>query len=248
MKILILIIFFYFQQLACRSKVEFRAVELCQQIASQKVIDLAIKYAARNGKMALANKLESIGENKVQEQMNQELEKEEADSANQINVIEEEPILPALVKKPEIEIRPLTYSQGLKKNPFIKTKKAPEVTGLLALDAREEIKKPKPSPIIQKTKSAKAKDKPNKKESYVSWYVRNKNKLEEEHPGKTATELTAICLEKYRNLPDDVDSSIDEIEETKKRKLSESDETAPANEAKKSTLSKLAAFARNDEN
>lgn len=234
--------------LACRSKVEFRAVELCQQIASQKVIDLAIKYAARNGKMALANKLESIGENKVQEQMNQELEKEEADSANQINVIEEEPILPALVKKPEIEIRPLTYSQGLKKNPFIKTKKAPEVTGLLALDAREEIKKPKPSPIIQKTKSAKAKDKPNKKESYVSWYVRNKNKLEEEHPGKTATELTAICLEKYRNLPDDVDSSIDEIEETKKRKLSESDETAPANEAKKSTLSKLAAFARNDEN
>ncbi|XP_043479156.1 WD repeat and HMG-box DNA-binding protein 1 [Leptopilina heterotoma] len=251
--------------LACRSKVEFRAVELCQQIASPKVIDLAIKYAARNGKMALANKLESIGENKIQEQEKQELEKEEADKANEINEIEEEPILPALVKKPEIEIRPLTYSQGLKKNPFIKTKKPQQVSSLLALDMREETKKlPITSPVMQKqTKkpTIKTKEKlPTKKESYVKWYVRNKQKLEEEFPGMTATELTAKCLEKYRNLPDDADSpssasplllslSKDDNEETRKRKLSETDDTPPIeSESKKSALSKLAAFIRNDEN
>lgn len=247
---------------------------MCQQIASPKVIDLAIKYAARNGKMALANKLESIGENKIQEQEKQELEKEEADKANEINEIEEEPILPALVKKPEIEIRPLTYSQGLKKNPFIKTKKPQQVSSLLALDMREETKKlPITSPVIQKTTkkpTIKTKEKlPSKKESYVKWYVRNKQKLEEEFPGMNATELTAKCLEKYRNLPDDADSSSlsasaspspspsslllslskDVNEETRKRKLSETDDTPPIeSETKKSTSSKLAAFIRNDEN
>lgn len=235
---------------------EFRAVELCQQIASPKVIDLAIKYAARNGKMALANKLESIGDNKIQEQAKQELEKAENDKMTNEIVVEEEeeePILPVLMKKPEIEIRPLTYSQGMmKRNPFKKTKKPPEVTGLLALDTRDEPKKlPITSPILQKIKkpSIKTKEKlPTKKESYVKWYVRNKKKLEEEFPGMNATELTAKCLEKYRNMPDDVDSTKDDNEETKKRKLSETDETMPVSEAKKSTSSKLAAFARKDEN
>lgn len=50
--------------LACRNNTEYRAVDVCEQIGSQKVIELAIRYAARMRNMALANKLESIAETK----------------------------------------------------------------------------------------------------------------------------------------------------------------------------------------
>ena len=46
---------------------EYRAVELCEQIASEKVIELAIKYARRINRIALSNKLESIADIKEEE-------------------------------------------------------------------------------------------------------------------------------------------------------------------------------------
>lgn len=123
-----------FYQLACRSNVEFRAVELCQQIASQKVIELAIKYAARNNRMALANKLESIGEDKGQQELEQQLENDKDCFENQNNEIEEELDFAPIVKKTEIEIRPISLSQGQRRNnPFLKKGNVPKLRGKVPL-------------------------------------------------------------------------------------------------------------------
>lgn len=56
MKILILIYF----QLACRSELEQRAQELIELIGSRDLLDLAIKYASRLGRMHLADRLTTM--------------------------------------------------------------------------------------------------------------------------------------------------------------------------------------------
>ena len=109
-------------------------MELCQQIASQKVIELAIKYAARNNRMALANKLESIGEDKGQQELDLQLENDKNCFENQNNEIEEELDLAPIIKKPEVEIRPISLSQGQRRsNPFLKKNTAPKVRGKVLL-------------------------------------------------------------------------------------------------------------------
>jgi len=53
--------------LACRSGHEFRAVELCDLMPSQHVVQLAMKYASKLGKMNLAEKIAEVVTNKMEE-------------------------------------------------------------------------------------------------------------------------------------------------------------------------------------
>ena len=111
---------------------------------------------------------------------------------------------------------------------------------------------------MQKPKSSASKAK--KTESFLSWFSRNKKHLQEEFPEISLTELTKLGLTKFKESSQDIkpkESAQDKIStesaeditskeaniETKKRKLSESDETAPVSEPKRSASSKLAAFA-----
>ena len=125
---------FCFFQLACRNNVEFRALELCQQIASPQVIELAIKYAARNNKMALANKLESIGEKEDLQKLDQEKESHDDCVEERDNEIMEEPLLASIIKKTEIEIKPLSFKQiQRKRNPFLKKENSSAIKGKILL-------------------------------------------------------------------------------------------------------------------
>lgn len=54
-------------QLACRSGHEFRAVELCDLMPSQHVMQLAMKYASKLGKMNLAEKIAEVVTYKMEE-------------------------------------------------------------------------------------------------------------------------------------------------------------------------------------
>jgi hypothetical protein len=54
-------------QLACRSGHEFRAVELCDLMPSQHVMQLAMKYASKLGKMNLAEKIAEVVTCKMEE-------------------------------------------------------------------------------------------------------------------------------------------------------------------------------------
>jgi len=104
---------------------EYRAVDICEQLASTKVIDLAVRYALRINKMALANKLETIADAKSDSKDSKEEENHQDDFASNgnssVNSQEEDDVSLPLIKKPEIEIKPLVISQTLKRvNPFLK--------------------------------------------------------------------------------------------------------------------------------
>ncbi|EDV20225.1 uncharacterized protein TRIADDRAFT_32433 [Trichoplax adhaerens] len=63
--------------LACKSDREFRAAELCELLSDEHTISLAIKYAARNRRMALSQKLEDIYQRRMELGDNLEIEEDE---------------------------------------------------------------------------------------------------------------------------------------------------------------------------
>lgn len=101
-------------------------MDICEQIASTKVIDLAVRYALRVNKMALANKLETIADAKSdsKDSKEEDMENHQDDFTSNgfsVNSQEEDDVSLPPIKKPEIEIRPLAMSQTLKRvNPFLK--------------------------------------------------------------------------------------------------------------------------------
>jgi len=102
-------------------------VDICEQIASTKTIDLAIRYATRINKMALANKLEMIADAKSvfknsekEENTINHLENTASNDDVDINTQEEENISLPVIKNPEMEIKPLAMSQIKRVNPFLK--------------------------------------------------------------------------------------------------------------------------------
>lgn len=235
--------------LACRSNLEYRAVDICEQIASTKVIDLAVRYALRVNKMALANKLETIADAKSKDTKEDDTEnQQENDFASNGNFSvdsqEEDDVSLLPVKKPEIEIKPLAMSQTLKRvNPFLKAGN-PSLSprGLAGLNSLPE--KPQ-KPALTKVPPVKAKSKAEpKKESFVNWYAKNKKSLQEEFPEVNVGELTKIGLARYKEetAQSNGDSAAGPSELFKKRKLSSPD-NEHTSEAKRSVSSKLSEFA-----
>ncbi|KAI4502565.1 hypothetical protein M0802_002477 [Mischocyttarus mexicanus] len=247
--------------LACRNNVEYRAVELCEQIASQKVLDLAIKYAGRINRTALMKKLETIAndkekreeeEKKEEEEERKEEEKEEEEvennlqngTKNGITIIDDTKGLflnSMTTKQPDIEIRPLSMTETLsmrRSNPFLKITSSPS-TGLTGLNTAQE--KPQRSIVEKNTPPSKLKPKNEaKKETFVAWYAKQKKHLQEEFPDHKPAELTKIALSRYKEIPATQDK--EEPTEGKKRKLS-SPETELNSQPKRSFAEKLSSFA-----
>ncbi|XP_071562752.1 WD repeat and HMG-box DNA-binding protein 1 [Temnothorax nylanderi] len=236
--------------LACRSNLEYRAVDICEQIASTKVIDLAIRYALRVNKVALANKLETIADAKSN---SEDLKEEDVgnhqddfttNGNSSINDQEEDDVSLPSIKKPEIEIKPLAMSQTLKRvNPFLKAG-SPSLSpkGLAGLNSLPE--KPQ-KPALSKVVPVKSKSKTeSKKESFVNWYAKNKKNLQEEFPEVNVAELTKIGLTRYKEelAQSSADNAAGSSELIKKRKLSSPD-NEHSSEAKRSISSKLSEFA-----
>ena len=134
------------------------------------------------------------------------------------------------------------------------------------MDVVPESSKPiNPLPVtINKPKKAKAAP---QRESFVSWFGKNKKMLEEKFPELDSSQLTKKAFEVYKvdtgkpsngittnNTNNEIKTNGQEIaptsndetnESSKKRKLNdqEADET---NQPKRSFMSKLAAFSKND--
>lgn len=205
-------------------------------------LDLAIKYAARINRTALMKKLESIADIKEQQD-----EDNESDAQNDmknhddsiVDDAEEVLLTPVAIRKPEVEIRPLSMSDTLRRsNPFVKNVNSPSTTGLLGLNTAQE--KPQKS-LTEKKSSIKPKPKNEvKKETFISWYAKQKKKLQEEFPDYTPAELTKIALSRYKEISATPAQNTDEPTEGKKRKLSQSPESEN-NQTKRSQ--KLSNFA-----
>lgn len=121
---------------------EYRAVELCEQIASEKVIELAIKYARRINRIALSNKLESIADIK-EEEKEKNIENRDNDDEN-INKSDDESLIDNdveelslnIIKKPDIEIKPLSMTEALsikRNNPFLKSGNSSGTKGIIII-------------------------------------------------------------------------------------------------------------------
>ncbi|XP_076276688.1 WD repeat and HMG-box DNA-binding protein 1 [Lasioglossum baleicum] len=236
--------------LACRSNLEYRAVELCKEIASGKVIELAIKYARRMNKMALSNKLESIADVKEEEKEKEQevtndndIEESKSEDEVQNDEFEESTISLAIQKKPDVEIKPLSMNEALsikRNNPFLKSGNSPSNKGLAGLEITPEKPQKLLAPILPKSKTKETKDGP-KKETFISWYAKNKKSLQEEFPELSPADLTKQALARYKET-DVTPKKNGTIEptESKKRKLSPDDEQ---NKPKRSSSKTLSSFA-----
>ncbi|XP_025153504.1 WD repeat and HMG-box DNA-binding protein 1 isoform X2 [Harpegnathos saltator] len=232
---------------ACRNNLEYRAVDICEQIASVEAIDMAIKYARRINKRALASKLESIADMKEEKKEKENTENHQDnftnDDSNNIHDEETDDVPLPAIKKPEVEIKPLAMSQTLRRvNPFLKSENSsPSARGLAGLNNLPE-KPQKVAPIKSVMAKPKSKDGP-KKESFVNWYAKNKKNLQEEFPELSIPELTKIGLTRFKEQTKQPSSDTvtgSTTREDKKRKLSNPEDE---HETKRSTASILSEFA-----
>ncbi|RLU23684.1 hypothetical protein DMN91_003890 [Ooceraea biroi] len=230
-------------------------VDICEQIASTRTIDLAIRYATRVNKMALAKKLETIADakstvfngSKREENTVNHSESIVSDDNFDINTQEEDNVPLPAIKTPEVEIKPLAMNQMLKRvNPFLKAENTPlSPRGLAGLNSIPE--KPEKSPLIKsplmRTTKSKSKTE-SKEESFIKWYAKNKKNLQEEFPDMIDGELLKIGLTRYKGetRPSNADNTTESPGLLKKRKLSSPDNER-SNEAKRSTSSVLSKFA-----
>lgn len=116
------------------------------------------------------------------------------------------------------------------------------ITGLAGLDITPIKPQKLPTTLAPpKSKTKELKDAP-KKESFVSWYAKNKKSLQEEFPELSPVDLTKTALARYKekdivsqkkNTPDTLES--------KKRKLSPDSEQN--NQPKRASSTILSSFA-----
>lgn len=120
-------------QEACRDNVEYRVIEICQQIASQKVIELAVRYCGMNNKHALATKLENIAYSKETDEASQQIDTQEDIFNDRVDIVQDDELVlvPTTNNKPDVVIKPLTPSQtfGRRSNPFAKRENTPKSKG-----------------------------------------------------------------------------------------------------------------------
>ncbi|KAK0078713.1 hypothetical protein PV325_002159 [Microctonus aethiopoides] len=214
---------------ACKMNAEYRVVDLCQYIAPQSIIEMAITYAGKSGRMALANKLQNIAEEKnrkrdeVADEDDDIFAGMDADESGIKETQDEEIILtPSGKQKSEIiEIRPLTLSLK-KRNPFLKKATTSTTKGLDGLNSLpEKPQKPKtPNLSSLKTQLQQQKISPMnkvKKETFVTWFEKNKEDLQNEFPEMSPSDLTKVALPRYKEESQELLKS--QNTENKKRKL-----------------------------
>lgn len=230
---------------------DYRVVDLCENIASLKIIEYAIKYASKSGKMALSSKLQKIAEDKnslkdievVEDDLFDDDDVEEAKEATEIS---SNPIIltPIINKPPEADIKPLTMSFK-KKNIFAKKSSpmiANKLDGLNSLPEKlEKQEQPKTLPAKSKPKKKNIFSPATNGETFINWLTQNKADLEEEFPELDKTGLNKIAKQRWIESSSNSQKSINQPEsETKKRKLSSPDQNSE-NKIKK-TSKKLTDF------
>ena len=109
-------------------------MDICEQIASKEVIKMSVKYALRASNVALASKLKTIANGKFRSDSEEENMENHHDSFASngdfsIDSEEENDISLPSIKKPKIEIEPLTMSETLKRiNPCLKASGSPSLS------------------------------------------------------------------------------------------------------------------------
>ncbi|CAK1540165.1 unnamed protein product [Leptosia nina] len=232
--------------LACRSEIEQRAIELMELLKDDRLLPLAAKYASRLGRMHLADKLSNLADSweRQTDKLNVATHFQELDTQETYDVTSTEQdlnaslIIPQKTVKKKIEnvtpIKPVPIksSPGGARNPFKKQQDTNKnVQSPLSLTERT---------LVEVHSTAEATEnhdplKPLAGETFVDWFSRNRQTLEQQNPEMTPSELTRHCIRTFKS------SQTNPTEGSQKRKLDESLEESPVTNAPKQ--SKLSAFA-----
>uniref|UniRef100_A0A6M2DXS0 Putative wd repeat and hmg-box dna-binding protein 1 n=1 Tax=Xenopsylla cheopis TaxID=163159 RepID=A0A6M2DXS0_XENCH len=218
--------------LACRSELEQRAQELIELIGSRDLLDLAIKYASRLGRMHLADRLTTMAKT-IEERPKTPLT--HVDHSNDISVDINTPITfnSSLINRTEERttpiITPLAVKQSQNRNPFKRSLATNFGTPSPLQHLTDKVMGFKNSPTFTPEFTAETKTSESAgeiSEKFPDWFEREKANLANEYPNKTTEELTKIALKLYKSRGN-------------KRKLSDEQENLPTN----TKQSKLSAFA-----
>lgn len=116
------------------------------------------------------------------------------------------------------------------------------------MDKIEEPPKPVIAPAPANLPKPKKSNAPQK-ESFVSWLQKNRPKLEEEFPGLDSNQLMKTAFARFKETPlkeNGVQASGKDAEDEANKKRKPDEPADENNQPKRSAISKLAAFARND--
>ncbi|RVE48134.1 hypothetical protein evm_007194 [Chilo suppressalis] len=234
--------------LACRSEIEPRALELMELLKDERLLPLAAKYASRLGRMHLAEKLTDLADtwerdndkhNVAQNSHFQELDTQETyDVTSTDQDLNASIIIPQKVKEKKIETVtpikpvPIKSSPGGARNPFRKQQEtAKNVQSPLSLTERTLVEVHSTGDLTENEDPLK----PHDGETFVDWFSRNKQTLEQQHPELTPSELTRQGVRMFKSVQS-------KGTESNKRKLEDvNGADPPATSAPKQ--SKLSAFA-----
>ncbi|CAG9796474.1 unnamed protein product [Diatraea saccharalis] len=188
--------------LACRSEIEQRALELMELLKDERLLPLAAKYASRLGRMHLAEKLTDLADtwerdadthNIAQNTHFQELDTQETYDVTNSEELNASIIIPQKSKEKKVEnvipIKPVPIksSPGGKRNPFrMQHEAVKNVQSPLSLTERTLVE------VHSNGDHAENEDplKPHDGETFVDWFSRNKQILEQQNPEMTPSELT----------------------------------------------------------
>lgn len=224
----------------CRAEKEAKAKELVEMIANPGILELAIKYAGKLGRIHFADRLAEMMPALQEKETEREKEMEEMEKdAFQILQNSSSLLLMQGCNTPKAESgvkiapKPMVLSNQ-KRNPFKRSQNASPQVGSSSPNPfshlMDKVIEVKPSQDSVEGSQEVIPDSQNienitPKRTFVSWFQENKAALQTKHPKATPTELTKLGMTEFRSLS--------ATEKSTKRKI---DSDVPGNNMKQAKI------------
>lgn len=218
----------------CRADKEARAKELVEMIGNPTILELAIKYAVKLGRIHFADRLGELMptlEEKESQKLKEmeEIEKDEFQILHNISSLVETQETSSPSTVPSIQIAPKPMVLNQKRNPFRRLKNSsalhasPSTTNPLG-NLMEKVIEVKPSQdIVEESQDiiedSQKGEHATPKRNFASWFQENKATLKAQHPKASNEELTKLGMTEFRKSGSSGDST------STKRKLDENAES-----------------------
>lgn len=199
----------------CRAEKEAKARELVEMIANPGILELAIKYAGKLGRIHFADRLAEMMPTLQEKESEREKEMEEMEKdAFQILQNSSSLLLIQGANTPKsdpgvkIAPKPMVLSNQ-KRNPFKRSQNSSPQVGSSSPNPfshlMDKVIEIKPSQDIVEGSQEVIPDSQNienitPKRTFVSWFQENKGALQAKHPKATQSELTKLGMAEFRSL------------------------------------------------
>lgn len=208
----------------CRAEKEAKAKELVEMIANPGILELAIKYAGKLGRIHFADRLAEMMPILQEKETEREKEMDEMEKdAFQILQNSSSLLLMQGCNTPKSEAsvkiapKPMVLSNQ-KRNPFKRSQNSPQVGSSSPNPFSHLMEKVIEMKPTQETEGSQdiIPDSQNienitPKRTFVSWFQENKEALQAKHPNAKAQELTKLGMAEFKSLS--------AIEKSTKRKI-----------------------------